>query len=122
MQFLKWHFFLSRQWHKKVKILLSPTLPSPYFSLPFFKSFVTLPPNINELDTVVTLPLSSDPDTPQNLERTLPPYSGQGPYAKSIYHKFTDTDHLFLFSLAVQVAMMATSYLDLINLDAQMVP
>ena len=51
--FLKWHF-LSSQQHKKVKILLSPTLPPPYFLSPFFKTFVTHPLNINELDTVVT--------------------------------------------------------------------
>ena len=41
---------------KKVKILLSPTLPPPHFSSPFFKTFVTHPSNINELDTVVTHP------------------------------------------------------------------
>ena len=33
---------------------LSPTLPPSYFLLPFFKTFVTHPPKINELDTVVT--------------------------------------------------------------------
>ena len=38
---------------------------------PFFKTFVTHPPKINELDTVQLSPppLSSDPDNPQNLER-----------------------------------------------------
>ena len=45
--------------------MLSPTFPPPYFSSQFFKIFVTHPPNINELDTVVTPPLSSDPDTPK---------------------------------------------------------
>ena len=44
--------------------LLSPTLPPPYFLSPFFKTFVTHPPKISELDTVVTTPLSSDPDNP----------------------------------------------------------
>ena len=33
---------------------LSPTLPPFYFLLPFFNTFVTHPPKINELDTVVT--------------------------------------------------------------------
>ena len=36
---------------QKVKILLSPTLPPPYFLSPFFKTFVTHPPKINELNT-----------------------------------------------------------------------
>ena len=38
----------------------------PYFLSPFFKTFVTHPNNINELDTVVP-PLSSDPDTPSKF-------------------------------------------------------
>ena len=42
------------QYNEKVKILLSPTLPAPYFLSPFFNIFVTHPPKINELDTVVT--------------------------------------------------------------------
>ena len=41
------------QQDEKVKILLSPTLPLHYFLSPFFKPFVTHPPKINELDTVV---------------------------------------------------------------------
>ena len=42
------------QLDEKVKILLSSTLPPPYFLSPFFKTFVTHPPKINELDNVVT--------------------------------------------------------------------
>ena len=53
MQFFKVAFFVESV-AQKVTILLSPTLPPPYFSSPFFKTFVTHPPNINELDTVVT--------------------------------------------------------------------
>ena len=60
--FLKWHF-LSSQKYKNVKILLSLTFPPPYFSSQLFKTFVTDLPNINQLDTVVTPTLSSDPDT-----------------------------------------------------------
>ena len=44
---------------------MSPTLPSPYFSSPFFTTFVTHPPNINEWDTVVTATAVADPDTPR---------------------------------------------------------
>ena len=47
--------------------IMSPTLPPPYFSPSFFETFVTHPPNINELDTVVTPPLSSDPDDPLKI-------------------------------------------------------
>ena len=42
------------QLDEKVKILLSPTLSPPYVLSPFFKTFVTHPPKINELDTAVT--------------------------------------------------------------------
>ena len=56
--------FYRVQKDKKVEILLSPTLPLPYFLLPFFKTFVTHPPKINELKLLSSLPLSSDPDTP----------------------------------------------------------
>ena len=46
-------------------MILSPTLPPPYFLSPFFKTFVTHPPKINELDTVVTPPLSPTLTTPK---------------------------------------------------------
>ena len=45
---------LSTVGQKSYKIWLSPTLPPPYFLSPFFTTFVTHPPKINELDTVVT--------------------------------------------------------------------
>ena len=47
--------FYQAQQDKEVKILLSPTLPPPYFLSPFFKDFVTHPRKINELDTAVTV-------------------------------------------------------------------
>ena len=43
------------------------TPPPPYFSSSFFETFVIHPPNINELDIVVTPPLSSDPDNPLKI-------------------------------------------------------
>ena len=53
MQFLKVAFFVEPVAQKSQNTVV--THPSnPYFSSPFFKTFVTLPPNINELDTVVT--------------------------------------------------------------------
>ena len=61
---------------QKIKILLSPTLPPPYF-----KTFVTHPPKINELDTVVTATPCPPTLTPPNLERalTITLFSGSRP-------------------------------------------
>ena len=73
-------FFIQYSRTKKSKYCWHPP---PYFLSPFFKTFVTHPPKINEKTifkkitkikikiTVVTPPLSSDPDNPQNLERAL---------------------------------------------------
>ena len=47
-------YFLSSQWHKKSQNTVVTHQSTPYFSSQFFKTFVTHPPNINKLDTVVT--------------------------------------------------------------------
>ena len=60
---------------EKVKILLSPTLPPPYFMSPFFKNFVTHPPKINELDTVVTPTLVLRPLQPPKIWNVQLSYS-----------------------------------------------
>ena len=46
--------FYRVQQDEKVKILLSPTPPPPYFLSPLFKTFVIHPPKLHELDTAVT--------------------------------------------------------------------
>ena len=74
--------FFSSQWHKKVKILLSPTLPPPYFLSPFFKTFVTHPNNINELDTVVTPTLVLRPWHPLKIWKVHLHDSSGLPYIK----------------------------------------
>ena len=67
---IKVAFFMEYSKTKRSKILLSPTLPHPPFLSPVFKTFVTHPPKINELDTAVTATPVLRPDTPQkNLER-----------------------------------------------------
>ena len=64
--------FLSSQWHKKVKISLSPTLPPPPPPIFCRHSLKLLSPTLPILMNWILLSppsLSTDPDTPQNLER-----------------------------------------------------
>ena len=56
-------------------VVIHPSTPL-FFVAPFFKTFVTHPPKINELDTVVTRPCPPTLTTPQNLERALVRTSG----------------------------------------------
>ena len=60
--FLNWHFCRASS-IKKSKYCCYPPFHPHIFCR--FKTFVTHPPNINKLDTVVTPPLSSNPDTPK---------------------------------------------------------
>ena len=62
--FSKILIFYRVQWDKRVRILLSPTTPPPYFLSPFLK---TLSPTLPKLMNWILLsppPLSSDPATP----------------------------------------------------------
>ena len=63
--------FYRVQWDKKSKYCCHPPFHPPYFLSPFFKIFVTHPPKINDLDTVVTATPVLRPDIPQNLECAL---------------------------------------------------
>ena len=72
--FFKVAFFCRASSIKKSKYCCHPPFyppPPPSFSLPFLKTFVTHPPNINDWILLSPRPLSYDPDTPQNLERAL---------------------------------------------------
>ena len=62
-------FLISTVGRKSQNMVVTPP-PPPYFLSLFFKTFVTHPPKINELDTVVTpTPVLRPLTTPQNLER-----------------------------------------------------
>ena len=51
--------------------------PPPPFLSPFFKTFVTHPPKINELDTAGTATPILRPDTPQKILKRAPGWVGR---------------------------------------------
>ena len=91
------------QQDEKVKILMSPTLPPPYFLSPFFKTFVTHPPKINELDTVVTPTPVLRPWQPPKIWNVHPDSNGPSCFRKymmliKVFENFTGLAEIFWMS------------------------